>query len=555
MGVSPRSRRGHAGVFSLLALALILALTASGLATSPAAAFPGAPWFEPGQPYDQNFADPAIIEVDGTYYAYATTTGGSSLPVMTSTDLVTWTAHGEALGAGPSWSPVNGAGKTNLWAPTVVELPDGSFMAAFASRTGSGARRCIATAHSASPLGPFVSPGSQPFVCETDPNGAIDPFLVVDGGVPWLIWKNEGVPVGVPGMASRRTAFWSRPLSDDGRSWRSGSSVHFLIETTEQARPWQGTVIENPAMVAYEGSWLLIYSANRYDSIAYATGFARCTSPGGPCRQPGTQPLAASNGERYGPGGPAPFYGPDGSLMLGYHGWNPPHTSYPSYPACVDENGECSDQGQRFLYIDHLCIAGATGSLFDDDGRDFCDVPTTSYYGGAVAWLAAEGLTTGISPNAYGSDGPVTRAQMATFLWRLTGEPAASSPAPFVDVPTGAFYTDAVAWLAEAGITTGTAPGVFEPGGFVTRAQMATFLWRLMDSIVVSVATTFTDVQTDSWFGPAVAWLADRDITTGTSASLYSPADPVNRAQMAALLCRLSRTTDYAASSAPTPAC
>jgi beta-xylosidase len=104
--------------------------------------------------------DPAILGVGGTYYAYAITTGGASLPVMTSTDLETWTAHGDALGVGPSCSPRNGAGDTNQWSSSVARLPDGSYMAAFAARTGAGARRCIATAHASSPLGPFVSSGS-----------------------------------------------------------------------------------------------------------------------------------------------------------------------------------------------------------------------------------------------------------------------------------------------------------------------------------------------------------------------------------------------------------
>lgn len=476
---------------------LAATVVAAGLAAAPAAGYPGAPWFEPGKPYDQNFPDPAIIEVDGTYYAYATSTGGASLPVMTSTDLLTWIAHGEALGNGPSWSPLDATGRANVWAPTVVQLPTGGFMAAYASRTGSGDKRCIAAAYADSPLGPFRTPGSQPFKCVDDPNGALDPFLTVDGdGVPWLVWKNEGVVPGTPGLESSRTAFWSQQLTDDGKAWRAGSSVHFLMETTEQVREWQGTVVENPALIAHAGSWLLFYSANRWNSKHYATGFAVCETPGGPCREPSTQPLATSDDERWGPGGPAPVHGPDGSLMLGYHGWNPPFTDYPEFPACdTDRDGECTDQGQRRLYIDRVCIAGPTAFLFDDDGRTLYDVAAGSYFADAVDWLVAEDLTTGVSDCAYGPALDVTRAQMATFLWRLMGEPAAPRGTPFVDVAAGTFYADAVAWLAGAGITTGTTP------------------------------------------------------------STYSPDDPVSRAQMAAFLCRLSTTPDYAASAAPTPAC
>jgi glycosyl hydrolase family 43/S-layer family protein len=541
--------------FRVPARRLLAALVATlGLVTvvAPAQAYPGAPWFEPDAPYDQNFPDPAIVVVEGTYYAYATTTGGASLPVMTSTDLLTWTARGDALGTGPAWSPSPSG--WNLWAPTVVELPNGEFLAAFAARTGSGGRRCIATARASSPLGPFESFGTEPFVCEPDPNGALDPFLLVDDDdVPWLIWKNEGVPVGHPTLSSRRTGFWSRALSDDGATWRPGSSTNFLIETTEADRPWQGTVIENPALVAWDGAYFLTYSANQYDSTAYATGWARCSTPAGPCTEPSTQPLLVSDDVRLGPGGPAPFVDRDGVLRVGYHGWNPPFTSYRPYPAC-EAAGTCDD-AQRFLFIDAICVAGDQAFVYTPHGGTFCDVGTGQYFTDAVEWLAGRGITTGISPQAYGANGTVTRAQMATFLWRLMGEPAAAGTTTFTDIGDGRYYDDAVAWLADAGVTTGVAPGVFDPDGFVTRAQMAAFLWRLMGEPAAPTETGFTDVPAGLWFSDAVAWLADAGVTTGVSAGIYAPTDVVSRAQMAAFLCRLSGTDEYAAAGAPTAAC
>ena len=77
-------------------------------------------------------------------------------------------------------------------------------------------------------------------------------------------------------------------------------------------------------MVAWEGSFLLAYSANQWDSIDYAIGWARCETPAGPCNEPTTEPLLVSNTERSGPGGPAPFVDRDGVLRLGYHAWKPP---------------------------------------------------------------------------------------------------------------------------------------------------------------------------------------------------------------------------------------
>ena len=81
---------------------------------------------------------------------------------------------------------------------------------------------------------------------------------------------------------------------------------------------------------------------------------------------------------------------------------------------------------------------------------------------------------------------------MATFLWRLMDTPAPPGPSGFADVGAGRYYRDAVAWLAAEGITTGVAPGIFDPDGPVTRVQMAAFLCRLADTAVYagSDATT-----------------------------------------------------------------
>ena len=83
------SRRTVVGV-SLIAFVLAGLLAVP----PPASAYWGAPWFRPGFPYSSNFPDPTIVRDGGTFYAYSTMTGGSFLPVMTSTDLVNWTARG-----------------------------------------------------------------------------------------------------------------------------------------------------------------------------------------------------------------------------------------------------------------------------------------------------------------------------------------------------------------------------------------------------------------------------------------------------------------------------
>ena len=67
---------------------------------------------------------------------------------------------------------------------------------------------------------------------------------------------------------------------------------------------------------------------------------------------------------------------------------------------------------------------------------------------------------------------------MAVFLWHLKGDPTPAGPHNFTDVPTNSYYNTAVSWLVEAGITGGTSPGKYSPNNPVTRAQMAVFLWH-----------------------------------------------------------------------------
>ncbi len=187
--------------------------------------------------------------------------------------------------------------------------------------------------------------------------------------------------------------------------------------------------------------------------------------------------------------------------------------------------------GGNYEKLDVFAEAGPGG---------FFDVEAGRYYSTAIAWLAETGITTGTGPGEFSPHDPVTRGQMATFLWRYNGTPGGSPVAPFTDVDRGRYYATAIDWLFSEGITTGTSSTEFSPEDPVTRGQMATFLWRHEGKKGGSPPSGFSDVSTSRYYSPAVDWLLDRGITTGTSATEYSPEDPVTRAQMATFLWRLA---------------
>ena len=183
----------------------------------------------------------------------------------------------------------------------------------------------------------------------------------------------------------------------------------------------------------------------------------------------------------------------------------------------------------------------------------FIDVSTSDYFFEAVNWMAAEQITTGTSPGIFSPNDQVSRAQTAAFLWRFMGEPTPQTPSGFDDVPEGIWSTDAVAWMKEQGITTGTSATTFSPDGIVTRAQLATFLHRLAGEPAVPPTDRFDDVESDRFYAIPVAWMVLHEITSGTSPTTFDPDSELTRGQIATFLWRLADTPESFAEGAEIP--
>ena len=209
-----------------------------------------------------------------------------------------------------------------------------------------------------------------------------------------------------------------------------------------------------------------------------------------------------------------------------------------------DKNGkelELTDKGDgKFTFIMPAGKVEVKATFTEEvKTSPFQDVPTDAYYYEAVKWAQKKGITGGIGDGLFGPNQPCTRAQIVTFLWRAAGSPEPEGTAAgMTDVAAGSYYEKAVAWAIENGITTGTADGLFAPDATCTRAQGMTFLVRASKASADGMPA-FSDVATNAYYAEAVKWATDNGITTGTTSSTFSPGSGCTRAQIVTFLWRL----------------
>ncbi|MBQ6430663.1 MAG: S-layer homology domain-containing protein [Oscillospiraceae bacterium] len=172
----------------------------------------------------------------------------------------------------------------------------------------------------------------------------------------------------------------------------------------------------------------------------------------------------------------------------------------------------------------------------------FKDIKTSDYFYNAVLWAAENGVTTGTSATTFSPNATCTRGQVVTFLWRSSGCPEPKSTNnPFKDVKATDYFYKAVLWAAENGVTTGTSATTFSPNAPCTRAHVVTFLWRAQgEPTPANTNNPFKDVTAGQYYTTAVLWAVSHEpqITNGTGATTFSPNNPCTRGQIVTFLYR-----------------
>lgn len=190
------------------------------------------------------------------------------------------------------------------------------------------------------------------------------------------------------------------------------------------------------------------------------------------------------------------------------------------------------------------------GSFAPDENRNgaqqgsvsgFGDVPQNSWFADAVKYVSENKLMNGTSTTAFSPNGNMSRAMLATVLYRMSGE-TAEAGSSFGDVSSSAYYAAAVSWASSKGIVNGTGADVFSPNASITREQLAAMLYRYAGEPSASAdLSAYTDtVGISPYASKAVEWCVAKGILSGKSATRLAPQDTATRAECAAMLQRFA---------------
>lgn len=178
-----------------------------------------------------------------------------------------------------------------------------------------------------------------------------------------------------------------------------------------------------------------------------------------------------------------------------------------------------------------LALSSTVFAAVDDTG--YSDVDAGNPYAEAILYCREHGLMEGVGGNRFDPDGPLTRAALATVLYRMEGEPAVTGTDAFTDTDSGQWYSGAVLWASQRGLMEGYGGGVFGINDPVTRQDMVTTLWRYADSPEVESASRYEDESDIAGYAAAaVSWASANGVAAPVSGSRFAPRENASRPRL-----------------------
>ncbi|EMC91620.1 glycoside hydrolase family 43 protein [Baudoinia panamericana UAMH 10762] len=249
-----------------------------------------------------NFPDPSVIRVADGWHAFSTNAvvNGKLVHVQNgyTPDYNTWTLR-SGVDAMPDLAPWVYAGSPRVWAPDVIQLPDGSFLMYYtAAYKKMSNLHCLGWAKSRYVDGPYIDTSATPWICPTAQGGAIDPagYLNSDG-TRWVVYKIDGNASGHGGSCGNTVApIVQTPIMLQQVNAADG---HTLIGDPIQLitnGPADGPYVEAPSLSYLGGKYVLFFSSQCYQTPQYDVSYATAPSITGPYTKYGPLLVTGSNG-------------------------------------------------------------------------------------------------------------------------------------------------------------------------------------------------------------------------------------------------------------------
>ena len=250
-----------------------------------------------------------------------------------------------------------------------------------------------------------------------------------------------------------------------------------------------------------------------------------------------------------------PFTVPADQKAGGFSIWYVPENGAPEKLSTTYRNGCLETRVSHFsAYVIAYEEADAAG--YANCGKDascplsaYSDLTPTAWYHDGVHYCLDSGLMKGVGDGKFDPTGTTSRAMVVTMLWRMADSPKATENSTFTDVPAGTWYTEAAAWGAENGIINGY-NGAFDPGGAITREQLAAMLYRYAKTQGKGfpgdwmMQLDYPDAGSVSdWAYEAMCWMTMNGVINGKDGKLV-PTGAASRAEAAAMLQRFCRAIE-----------
>ena len=227
-----------------------------------------------------------------------------------------------------------------------------------------------------------------------------------------------------------------------------------------------------------------------------------------------------------------------------------PNTGYRATGVTVSTNSgtvtatRTAENTYTFTVPANTTYVTVTPTFAADTGLPFVDVPANDFYLDAVKFVYNNGLMNGITATTFGGSRTITRGQIVTILYRLSGSPTASSYSSFQDVPANEYYAPAITWAASNAIVNGRNSTTFAPNDAITRQELAAILYRyasfrgLTNNKLTSLSGYTDQGQVDDYASIPMQWCVGNGIINGTSNTTLTPRGTAQRYQAAIMLMR-----------------